>query len=59
MGTRSHTNGRKREILVKQRDQARKMAVVLANSLFAGVPTPMLTEEGQRLLQSWGFEWPV
>jgi hypothetical protein len=63
MGTRSSTNGRKREILVKQRDQARKMAVVLAHAALNRAPPVTFTEDGERLLKSWsdklGLQWPA
>lgn len=62
MGTRSSTNGRKREILVKQRDQARKMAVVLAQASMTNQPVNF-TDEGKGLLKIWsdklGVPWPA
>lgn len=62
MGTRSSTNGRRREILVQQRDQARKMAVVLALATLTKQPVNF-TDEGAGLLKNWsdklGIPWPA
>lgn len=62
MGTRSSTNGRKREILVKQRDQARRLCAEMGVALL-NTKQVTFSDDFKTTLKTWsaklGVQWPA